>query len=314
LPVGGWAFCFLGHPDLGIGITQPGGWMFNILPYIEESTLYKVQQGLTGTALQTAAATLVQTPLEAFYCPSRRPVQTYPMATSVPYSDYSEVMTLAGIPAQAEIIYDSSSPTTRTMVTGITAAARSDYVGNSHNWVNLYNLAIGPPADSVLTSVMTAALFQGSAAAQATLSTPSTVEHIKALIANTDAGRGGVFLPMVPVTLAQISDGTSNTILCGEKYIDPNDYLTGAEHGDNYPAYCGFDPNNVRGDEDGAYTPRQDQPGYETNFYFGSPHAGMCNMAFCDGSVHQISYGIAHAVFGQLGNRADGNAIDASMY
>ena len=47
---------------------------------------------------------------------------------------------------------------------------------------------------------------------------------------------------------------------------------------------------------------------------FGSAHAGMCNMAFCDGSVHQISYGIAPTIHWQLGNRADGNAIDASMY
>ena len=42
----------MGHPDAGVGITQPGGWLFNILPYIEESTLYKQQQGKTGTSLQ----------------------------------------------------------------------------------------------------------------------------------------------------------------------------------------------------------------------------------------------------------------------
>ena len=76
-PTGGWACCFLGHPDLGVGPSQPASWMFNILPYIEESTLYKVQQGLTGSALQTAAKTLASTPLNAYYCPSRRPVQTY---------------------------------------------------------------------------------------------------------------------------------------------------------------------------------------------------------------------------------------------
>ena len=40
----------------------------------------------------------------------------------------------------------------------------------------------------------------------------------------------------------------------------------------------------------------------------------MCNMAFCDGSVHQISYGVSHTIFDQLSNRADGDAIDASMY
>jgi len=54
--------------------------------------------------------------------------------------------------------------------------------------------------------------------------------------------------------------------------------------------------------------------GYSDPFCFGSAHAGMCNMAFCDGSVHQISYGIAPTIHWELGNRADGNAIDASMY
>ena len=72
--------CTFGHPDAGIGITQPGGWLFNILPYTEESTLYKKQQGLTGTALQTAAISVAQTPLNYMYCPSRRPVQTYPQS------------------------------------------------------------------------------------------------------------------------------------------------------------------------------------------------------------------------------------------
>ena len=60
-------------------------------------------------------------------------------------------------------------------------------------------------------------------------------------------------------------------------------------------------------------TPRQDTQGFYSDGW-GSPHAGMMNMAFCDGSVHQISYGISLTIFKQLCNRADGNAIDASMY
>ena len=47
---------------------------------------------------------------------------------------------------------------------------------------------------------------------------------------------------------------------------------------------------------------------------FGSAHAGMCNMAFCDGSVHQISYGIDPAIHAALANRKDGRKIDESMY
>ena len=50
LPTDGWVDVCLGHPDLGVGTTQPGGWLYNILPYIEESVLYNNQQGFTGTA------------------------------------------------------------------------------------------------------------------------------------------------------------------------------------------------------------------------------------------------------------------------
>ena len=44
----------------------------------------------------------------------------------------------------------------------------------------------------------------------------------------------------------------------------------------------------------------------------GCPHSGAFNMAFCDGSVHTISYGIARTLHDQLGNRSDGTAVDMS--
>ena len=40
----------------------------------------------------------------------------------------------------------------------------------------------------------------------------------------------------------------------------------------------------------------------------------MCNMAFANGSVHQISYGISATINGAAWQLRDGNAIDASMY
>jgi prepilin-type processing-associated H-X9-DG protein len=122
-------------------------------------------------------------------------------------------------------------------------------------------------------------------------------------------GRGGIIVTMYNVAVADIKDGTTNTVLCGEKYMDPNQYSTGLEHGDEWTCFGGYDPQTER--YSGA--PRQDTPGFYDD-QWGSAHAGMCNMAFCDGSVHQISYGISTTVFNQLCNRNDGAAIDASMY
>jgi prepilin-type processing-associated H-X9-DG protein len=47
---------------------------------------------------------------------------------------------------------------------------------------------------------------------------------------------------------------------------------------------------------------------------FGSAHAGGFNMAFCDGSVHSITYDIDATIHAMLSDRQDGNTPDASVY
>ena len=42
------------------------------------------------------------------------------------------------------------------------------------------------------------------------------------------------------VTMADIKDGTSNTYLAGEKYINPDYYATGEDLGDDWNAYIGM--------------------------------------------------------------------------
>ena len=61
------------------------------------------------------------------------------------------------------------------------------------------------------------------------------------------------------VTMAMVSDGTSNTYLVGEKYCVPNYYATGDDTADTEPYYCGDDNDNQR---TGWSQPMQDTPGY----------------------------------------------------
>src|SRR5262245_26140759 len=42
LPTGGWGWGWVGDPDSGPGIRQPGGWCFNILPYVEGKNIYDI--------------------------------------------------------------------------------------------------------------------------------------------------------------------------------------------------------------------------------------------------------------------------------
>jgi prepilin-type N-terminal cleavage/methylation domain-containing protein/prepilin-type processing-associated H-X9-DG protein len=76
-PTGGWKD-YVGDPDGGYGTKQPGGWIYNILAYIEEDNLRQLGRSLTGAQKAQALTTLMQTPVGAFYCPSRRLSRTYP--------------------------------------------------------------------------------------------------------------------------------------------------------------------------------------------------------------------------------------------
>jgi prepilin-type N-terminal cleavage/methylation domain-containing protein len=78
-PTGGWGWLWTGDPDRGFGVRQPGGWMYNLLPYMEEQALHDLGKGLAEGSAQKMqlASQRVQTPLAWATCPSRRAVDTY---------------------------------------------------------------------------------------------------------------------------------------------------------------------------------------------------------------------------------------------
>ena len=63
-----------------------------------------------------------------------------------------------------------------------------------------------------------------------------------------------------------------------------------------------------------SYRPFQDTPGEATRYAFGSAHPAGFHTALCDGSVRMISYSIDVLTHRDLGNRKDGNPIDASKF
>ncbi len=75
-PSAGWGCYWTGDADLGFGRSQPGSWIFSILPYIEETVIYKfASDGKPNkiTAAQMAGAEQAgKTPIGLFCCPSRR--------------------------------------------------------------------------------------------------------------------------------------------------------------------------------------------------------------------------------------------------
>ena len=55
--------------------------------------------------------------------------------------------------------------------------------------------------------------------------------------------------------------------------------------------------------------PRRDTPGLDLTTAFGGAHSSGVRVAFCDGSVHEISYDIDPSTHRYLGNRADGQVL-----
>ena len=56
LPTNGWSAQWLGVPERGTGRGQPGGWIFNLLQYMEEKQIWMMQYGL-GDAAQDCRQT-----------------------------------------------------------------------------------------------------------------------------------------------------------------------------------------------------------------------------------------------------------------
>lgn len=78
-PSGGWGFRWVGDPDRGYGLCQPGGWVYNLLPYVEQQNVHDMGRGHpnSSTGKWEAATRMLQVPIPLFTCPSRRDVRSW---------------------------------------------------------------------------------------------------------------------------------------------------------------------------------------------------------------------------------------------
>jgi prepilin-type N-terminal cleavage/methylation domain-containing protein len=156
--------------------------------------------------------------------------------------------------------YSQNSDTTTTL------RAMSDYTangGSQGNWSYLDTNASGSP--------------------------PNTLDGP---LVPTKSGSGRV------VRLSLMTDGTSNSLLLGEKYVSSAAGTTGPTCNDDQGYVDGWDNDMICFADGGGTTPlppaRIDPAVYAANncqLRFGSCHDTL-QAAFCDGSVHSISFSI----------------------
>ncbi len=117
--------------------------------------------------------------------------------------------------------------------------------------------------------------------------------------------------------LSDITDGTSNTLLIGEKHIRPisRDGLNedrsvfSSSNAKNALRLAGLDPDGVT--QYPLDTSEQDSA-TASNDYFGGPHVGICMFVFCDGSVKGVSTSVDLTTLTRLACRNDGLPITGS--
>jgi prepilin-type N-terminal cleavage/methylation domain-containing protein/prepilin-type processing-associated H-X9-DG protein len=276
-PTGGWGWEWVGDADRGFGQEQPGGWCYNILPFIEETVKHDLPKDgdpivETPRQLEGARVMLID-PITIISCPTRGNGLTGPTEKVPKFAKNS-----AAIPA-GEI---------------------NPYVGHSDYAANAGDVSIGGGVRGPLTLAI---------GADPTFTGWLTVNKT-GLLRTTNEGYDpknpeftGISFQRSEVRIQHVTDGTSKTYFCGEKYLDPSLFFTKEETGDNETWCTGHNNDNFRTT---ASPPKQDEHGYENGNLFGSAHSSVWNVAFCDGHVEAMSYDIDPAIHKSYGNRKDG--------
>ncbi len=280
-PTGGWGTSWVGDPDrgpvLGKAHRQPGSWIYNCLPFLEQEALYLLpSDGMADriTPQQAQGAVIMcQTPLSVLYCPSRRP------CVALPYNK-------------------NQSPTYNSNKFDV--VARSDYAANSGD--TGYNGRRGPTSLANGDKGIGFDPWGYYGANPPVLQTG--IMYLCSEVKMNDISDG-----TTNTYFAGEKYLNADHYLTGIDGSDDQSAFAGADI-DNH-RWTGY--NGAISPQ----PPIQDIPGYTPNYLysqFGSAHSNGFHMAFCDGSVRIMNYSINLEVHRCLGNRKDGRAIDGKMF
>lgn len=277
------------------GTQQNGGWLYQMLPFIEQDNLYK-SPDYNGAAVATNSnviplrsppfpagayeASVQNNPpwaggsgpltntasVKAYHCPSRRGAELYPGWRRVK-NDYCAI-----VPPRLPLRSTNLRP-------------EDEFWGDGGRWYGVIH-----PGNT-----------------------------------GWNAGFNAFYSAQ---RISNITDGTSNTMAITEKFMPYQSY-TQWWSGDDKAAFHGYDDNTFRSTLDqrryfAKGNPAQDfktaggdSGGTETwnaKFIIGSAHSSGVNAVFADGSVRHVKYGINNGIFNAIGHISDGLIVNMSDF
>ena len=326
-PSGGWGPAWLGVAARHSDSSQPGSWIFSLLPYIEEGSTRNLVDDLTTATCADRYQTLAKAILPALACPTRRSMRAVTPKTLSHYAEPSGNVS-------------------------IDPCTRSDYAANGGSYGSCAAVGgfKGIAANAVTNAISVTVCPSGSTVAIPQVASTANATHVGKTCGDCDSspeadaalnirsqfptlaagdawrklataaklGQGsdvrlvlpdlqdGIIYRMSRLQAASVFDGLSNVYLVGEKYVAADKYTaegSDSDIGDDGPLVAGYSNNTVRS---GFERPTHDTAGESHPTAFGSAHANGWNAAFGDGSVRTLSYTIDASLHRQLSSRNDG--------
>ena len=277
LPSSGWGWRWQGDPAKGYGESQPGGWAFDLLEFIEEGPVRNLALAASDPAtkdqLISAAAA---TPIPVFNCPTRRSALAYPLVRNGNLANNATSCTV-GDCVVARSDYQANSGSGFAGESG-GPVSEAEAMDPEYEWT--YDETRGVPQNGVThqrSQVRLAQIVDGT----------SKTYMVGEKYLNPDNYLNG-------------NDPADDQNLFLGHDRDVNGYTYAGTGGSSLPVRIFTNPRFITRL---ALPPRQDRPGLGLNYAFGSAHSVGLNMANCDGSVSIVEYGIDAILFAQLGSR-----------
>ncbi len=268
-PTGGFGWNWAGDPNCGFKAAQPGGWTFNILPYMEYKDIYNY--GSAGPPMSTAQMNgceqMLKRPIPTYICPSRRAVQLYPLTGDYPCN----VTQGDGIVAHTDYAISCGSGN----------QDEPDLQGGSN-----YQAVVSQPYTDLSNPIAAGSNYQSGVSFARSLITPAKVTRGQSHV---------IMLGEKFVSSDHYTDGQDNG--------DNEDLYVGQDNDTYRSTYLPPIQDCPFSSIPSAYS---NTPSGYNSFNcvsFGSAHAAGCNFAYGDGAVHLVSYDVNAAIYLAWGTR-----------